>query len=96
MGSYFHRFILNLSEIAESVIAQTWKHAWFKWTDEYQHTFEYLKQSVTMVPLLAYLDPNRPYILYTDASNSCIAMCLTQPCKEEEKMKNPFTTCPTC
>ena len=84
MGSCFHRFILNLSEIAEPVIAQTWKHAWFKWSDECQHTFEYLKQSLTVVPLLAYPYPYKCYFLYTDASKSCIGMCLTQPCEEEE------------
>ena len=55
MGSYYRRFIPNFSEIAEPVIALTRKYARFKWTDECQSTFEYLKQSLTVVPLLATL-----------------------------------------
>lgn len=86
MGSYYRRFIPNFSEIAEPVIALTRKHARFKWTDDCQRAFEYLKQSLTVVPLLAYPDPNKPYTLYTDASNSCIGACLTQSCDENEEI----------
>ena len=46
--------------------------------------FEYLKQSLTIVLQQAYPDPNKPYTLYTDASNSCIGVCLTQACEENE------------
>ena len=86
MGSYYRRFIPNFSEIAEPVIALTRKYARFKWTDECQSAFEYLKQSLTVVPLLAYPDPNKPYTLYTDASNYCIGACLTQACEDEENV----------
>lgn len=86
MGSYYRRFIPNFSEIAEPVIALTRKHARFKWTDDCQCAFEYLKQSFTVVPLLAYPDPNKPYTLYTDASNSYIGTCLTQSCDENEEI----------
>ena len=68
----------------EPVIALTRKHARFRWTDECQSAFEYLKQSLTVVPLLAYPDPNKPYVLYTDASNSCIGSCLTQENDSQE------------
>ena len=86
MGSYYRRFIPNFSEKAEPVIALTRKYARFKWTDECQSAFEYLKQSLTVVPLLAYPDPNKPYTLYTDASNYCIGACLTQACEDEENV----------
>ena len=86
MGSYYRRFIPNFSEIAEPVIALTRKHARFKWTDDCQRAFEYLKQSLTVEPLLAYPDHNKPYTLYTDASNSCIGACLTQSCDENEEI----------
>ena len=36
------------------------------------------------MPLLAYPDPNKPYVLYTDASNSCIGSCLTQENDSQE------------
>eukprot|EP00105_Crassostrea_gigas_P025107 XP_011445573.1 PREDICTED: uncharacterized protein LOC105340996 [Crassostrea gigas] len=41
-------------------------------------------ESLTVVPLLAYPDTNKPYILYTDASDNCIGACLTQKTKEGE------------
>jgi hypothetical protein len=30
------------------------------------------------VPLLVYPDPNKTYVFYTDASDTCIGACLTQ------------------
>ena len=52
------------------------KIARLKWTDECQSAFEFLKQSLTVVPLLAYPYSNKLYTLYTEASNSCIGSCL--------------------
>ena len=46
---------------------------------------DFIKESLTSVPLLAYPDPNVPYILYTDASDTCIGSCLTQTCEGEDK-----------
>ena len=67
MCSFYRRFIPNFSEIAEPIIDLTRKHAHFKWSDKHQKAFQYLKDSLTVVPLLAYADPNKPYTLYTDA-----------------------------
>lgn len=36
-----------------------------------------------MVSLLAYPDPHRPCVLYTDANDTCIGACLTQKNEEE-------------
>ena len=47
--------------------------------DQCQKAFEYLKHNLTVVPLLHYADPNKPFTLYTDASNNCVGACLTQP-----------------
>ena len=85
MCSYYRRFIPNFSHIAEPIIDLTRKYAHFKWTDVHQTAFQFIKDSLTTVPLLAYPDPNKPYTLYTDASDTCIGACLTQTCDEEEK-----------
>ena len=50
-----------------------------------QRAFDYLKDSLTAVPLLVYPDSNKPYVLYTDASDTCIGACLTQECEGDEK-----------
>ncbi|KAK6167883.1 hypothetical protein SNE40_021812 [Patella caerulea] len=78
MCSYYRRFIPNFSTIAEPLIKLTKKYAKFKWTSECQTAFEFLKESLTTVPLLAYPDPNLPYILYTDASDTSIGAALVQ------------------
>ena len=85
MCSYYRRFIPNFSQIAEPIIALTRKYAHFKWSDTHQKAFEFLKDSLTAVPLLVYPDANEPYILYTDASDLCIGACLTQECEGDEK-----------
>lgn len=91
MCSYYRRFIPNFSGIAEVIIELTRKNAHFKWTSAHQEAFEYIKESLTVVPLLFYCNPNRPFILYTDASQMCIGACLTQMCNEDESGK-PLST----
>ena len=39
---------------------------------------------MTSIPLLIHPDLNKPMVLYTDASDTCIGACLTQPCEEAE------------
>ena len=82
MCSYYRRFIPKFSQIAESTIALTKKYARFQWSEDCQKAFEHLKESLTVVPLLAYPDPNKPYVLYKDASDTCIGACLTQKCED--------------
>ena len=78
MCSYYRRFITNFSENAEPIINLIRKYAKLYWTKQCQEAFQFLKDSLKAVPLLAYPDPNKPYVLYTDASQSCIGACLTQ------------------
>ena len=85
MCSYYRRFVPNFSKIAEPLIDLTKKYARFKWTSECQTAFDFLKESLTMVPLLTYPDTNKPYVLYTDASNNCIGACLIQKTDDEEE-----------
>ena len=85
MCSYYRRFIPNFSQIAEPLIDLTRKYAKFKWSETCQKAFDYLKESLTVVPLLTYPDINKPYVLYTDASDDCVGACLTQQTDEGEE-----------
>ena len=85
MCSYYRRFIPNFSQIAEPIVALTRKYAHFKWSDAHQRAFDSLKDSLTAVPLLVYPDSYKPYVLYTDACDTCIGACLTQECEGDEK-----------
>ena len=78
MCSYYRRFLPNFSQIAMPLIKLTKKYAKFDWSPECQIAFDFLKESLTTIPVLAYPDTNKPYILYTDASEECIGACLCQ------------------
>lgn len=82
MTGYYRRFVPQYSQVAEPLTALTRKHARFKWTEECTAAFEKLKNYLSTVPLLAYPDPTKSYILYTDASQNAIGACLTQPCDD--------------
>ena len=84
MCSYYRCFIPNVSEIAMPLMKLGKKFAKFVWSEECQVGFEFLKTSLTTVPILGYPDVNKPYILYTDASDKCIGAYLCQPCDEGE------------
>ena len=71
------------------LIRLTKKNVEFNWSAECQTAFDFLKESLTTVPVLAYPDPNKPYILYTDASDTCIGACLSQ-IDEETKEERPI------
>ena len=53
MCSYYRRFIPNFSPVATALIRLTTKFAKFDWNKEWQA--EFLKDSLTMVPFIAYL-----------------------------------------
>ena len=60
MCSYYRRFIPNFSAIAKPCIRLTEKFAKFEWNKKCQATFDFLKQSLTTVPVLAYPDTCKP------------------------------------
>lgn len=51
LTSYYRKFIPNFSEIAQPLINLTRKHARFKWSRECQLAFDFLKASLTVIPL---------------------------------------------
>ena len=83
-ASYYRRFIPRFAELSEPLVALTRKFARFKWSDECQTAFEKIKQQLTVIPMLAYPDPNEDYILYTDASDMAIGSVLVQKTNGKE------------
>ena len=80
---YYRPFLPNFSQIAEPLTALTRKNARFKWSDEAQKTFDFLKESLTVIPLLEFPDTHSEYKLYTDSSGYCVGAVLTQDCVDE-------------
>ena len=65
---YYRKFIPKLSDVARPLKNLTKKDIPFEWTPECQLTFQLLKDLPMAEPILKYPDPNKPYVLYTDAS----------------------------
>ena len=59
----------------------------YKWTPECDKTFRMLKNLLIQEPILKYPDPNKPYILYTDASKYAWSCVLTQEYEHKIKEK---------
>ena len=80
--SYYRRFVLNFAKMSEPIVALTKKYARFKWSEEAQRAFEFMKESLTIIPQLAYPDLSKRFILYTDASDTATGACLVQEYEE--------------
>ncbi len=62
------------------------KSVHFRWGDEQEQAFINLKDALCKAPVLAYPDPDTPYIVDTDASNLAISAVLSQVQDGEEKV----------
>ncbi len=94
MASYYRRFIPKFADIAEPLVALTRKYARFKWSSECQSAFERIKEQLTIVPMLAYPDVSKEYILYTDASDGAVGAVLVQRTEGETWIKGIPNECP--
>ena len=75
---YYRKFVPRFSDLARPLNALTTKDVPFEWTHICQESFELLKTSLMTEPILTYLDPNLPYVLFIDASKYAWACVLTQ------------------
>ena len=78
LASYYRRFVQNFATIAKPLHRLTEKTARFAWTDQAQHAFDSLKQSLSSAPILAFPDFQKPFILDTDASDTGLGGVLSQ------------------
>ena len=87
---YYRKFVPRFSDLARPLNALTRKnHVSFE-------SFKLLKTSLMTEPILTYLDPNLPYVLFTDASKYAWACVLTQQKthqieEKEVKILHPIT-----
>ena len=96
-AGYYRRFVPNFSKIAKPLFALTGqlkkrtrkpilKKGPFIWTDECQTAFDTLRQCLITPPVLAYPDFNRPFRVYTDASNNGLGAVLSQEVDGKERV----------
>ena len=68
MIGFFRNHIQEFSTIASPITNLLAKEVRFVWGLEQQQAFKRLKQVISTIPVLAHLDFNKLFILYTDAS----------------------------
>jgi transposase InsO family protein len=82
MASFFRKFIKNFAMIVEPLVRLTRKETPFKWTEEEESAFAEIKVLLMSKPILAFPDYEKPFHIFTDASNVGQGGALMQ--KDEE------------
>ena len=66
---YYRKFIRGFAKIAKPLTLLTRQQVKFDWMPEHQEAFIHLKEAIVQASILHYPNPNKTYIIYTDASN---------------------------
>ena len=80
LAGYYRKFVRDFSTIAAPLTTLTKKDVPKKlpWTDVHQRSFQTLKDALTTASTLVTPDPNREFILQTDASTTGVGAVLSQ------------------
>ena len=86
LGSY-RSFVPAFANITLPISSLLKKNTPFIWSDKFQQALEYLKEIFHNKLLLQFPDPNKPYILYKDASNNAYSSILCQPINSNQDIR---------
>ena len=84
--SYYRRFVPEFATLARPLIKLTEKTTPFTWTDEQEKSWIVLKEKLMSPPVLDYPDPEKTFILDTDASDVGIGAVLSQETDGHERV----------
>eukprot|EP00253_Pinus_taeda_P012699 PITA_12699 len=91
LAGYYRRFVEGFSRVAYPITSLQKKGRTFRWSSECQQSFERPKQLLTSAPVLSIADPNKDYVVCTDASGEGVGGVLMQEGKviayESRKLK---------
>ena len=59
----------------------------FIWGDEKEKAFKKIKKTLSQAPVLAYVNPNKPFIIESDASNFSVGAMLFQ--EQDDGIEHP-------
>ena len=82
---YYRKLIKGFAKIAKPLTMLT-QQVKFEWTPTHPTAFLHLKEAIIQAPILCYPDPNKKYIVYTDASDDA---CRAQLSQEYDGMEFP-------
>jgi len=76
--SFWRRYVKNFAQQTANMRQLLLKDAEFRWTEECQKELNYLKQCLISDPILKPINPNRDFIINTDASLSGYSYVIMQ------------------
>ena len=88
MVGYYRKFISRFADAARPMTKLTRKDTKFEWSDDCQSGFEYLKTCLTECPILKYPNPQKRYVVFTDASDQAAAALISQEYKDDDNEVN--------
>ena len=77
-ANFYRKFIQDYSKLILPLTQLTKKGQSFVWTKEADTAFEGLKKAFTSAPVLAHVDPQKPFIMEADPSNFTLISILSQ------------------
>ena len=75
---YYRKFIKGFAKIAKPLTLLTRQQVKFDWTLEHHTAFLHLKEAIVQAPILHYPNPEKKYIVDTDASDDACGAQLSQ------------------
>ena len=84
---YYRSFFPAFANITLPITSLLKKNTPFIWSDKCQQALEYLKKIFCNEPLLQFPDPNKPYILYMDASSNVYSGILCQSVNSNQDIR---------
>ncbi|GFS87289.1 retrovirus-related Pol polyprotein from transposon 297 [Trichonephila clavipes] len=91
--TYYRKFVKGFSNIARPLHKLTESKQKFQWTKECEDSFLQLKEALTSSPILIYPQPDKPFILDTDASNESVGAVLSQEIDGHERVVAYWSKC---
>ncbi|GFX23935.1 retrovirus-related Pol polyprotein from transposon 412 [Trichonephila clavipes] len=91
--TYYRKFVKGFSNIARPLHKLTESKQKFQWTKECEDSFLQLKEALTSSPILIYPQPDKPFILDTDASNESVGAVLSQEIDDQERVVAYWSKC---
>ena len=78
LAGYYRRFVEGFSIITAHLTKLLRKHVEYKWIEACQNSFEERKAKLTTTPVLASLNGNGGFVVYSDASYQGLGCVLMQ------------------
>ncbi|GFX10686.1 retrovirus-related Pol polyprotein from transposon 412 [Trichonephila clavipes] len=91
--TYYRKFVKGFSNIARPLHKLTESKQKFQWAKECEDSFLQLKEALTSSPILIYPQPDKPFILDTDASNESVGAVLSQEIDGQERVVAYWSKC---